>query len=57
MVERLQTTLTTRPNVTFLTHENGDHAFDNDDFHLYDETSSREAWEQTVGWLAENLPA
>ena len=56
-VEQLQATLTTEPTVTFVTHENGDHAFDNDDFHLYDETSSREAWAQSVDWLAEHLPA
>ena len=57
VVEQLQATLTTEPTVTFVTHELGDHAFDNDDFHLYDETSSREAWAQTVDWLAEHLPA
>jgi carboxymethylenebutenolidase len=57
LVERLQSTLTTQPSVTFHTHESGDHAFDNGDFHLYDEASSREAWAQTVDWLAEHLPA
>ena len=56
-VEQLQATLGTLDSVTFRTHENGDHAFDNDDFQLYDEASSREAWEQTVTWLAEHLPA
>lgn len=56
VVEQLRATLT-GDHVTFLTHENGDHAFDNDDFHLYDEGSSREAWAQTVAWLAEHLPA
>ena len=57
LVDRLQATLADQPGVTFRTHEHGDHAFDNDDFHLYDETSSREAWAQTVDWLAEHLPA
>jgi len=57
VVQQLRTTLSTQDTVTFITHENGDHAFDNDDFHLYDETSSREAWAQTVDWLGEHLPA
>jgi carboxymethylenebutenolidase len=57
MVEQIQATLTTQDSVTFITHEGGDHAFDNDDFHLYDEQSSTQAWGQTVDWLAEHLPA
>ena len=57
MVDRLEATLASRPGVTFRTHESGDHAFDNDDFRLYDEASSREAWAQTVDWLAQHLPA
>lgn len=58
MVEQLRSALSGDgvDGVTFHTHETGDHAFDNDDFDLYDETSSREAWAQTVDWLAEHLP-
>ena len=55
MVEQLQSVLANE-HVTVHTHETGDHAFDNDDFGLYDETSSREAWAQTEAWLAEHLP-
>ena len=57
MVEQVQATLSTQDTVTFLTHENGDHAFDNGDFHLYDEATSQKAWAQTVDWLRQNLPA
>ncbi len=57
MVERVEQALTAVDDVTFLTYEEGDHAFDNADFHLYDEATSRLAWERTVTWLAEHLPA
>ena len=56
VVEQLRETLS-GDHVTFRTHETGDHAFDNDDFGLYDEASSQEAWAQTEAWLAEHLPA
>ncbi len=56
MVEQIQATLTTQDSVTFIAHETGDHAFDNDDFHLYDEETATRAWGQTVDWLAEHLP-
>lgn len=55
VVEQLRETLSA-DRVTFHTHETGDHAFDNDDFGLYDEASSREAWAQTEAWLAQHLP-
>lgn len=56
MVDQLQAALDTGSDVTFLTYGGADHAFDNPDFHLYDETSSRLAWERTTTWLAEHLP-
>ncbi len=55
-VERIEQTLTADPRVTFVTYEDGDHAFDNPDFHLYGEAPSRLAWTRTEDWLAEHLP-
>jgi carboxymethylenebutenolidase len=57
MVERIEAALSAVPGVTFLTYEGADHAFDNPDFHLYDETTARLAWQRTTAWLAEHLPA
>lgn len=56
VVEQLEARLSAVDGVTVVTHEGGDHAFDNADFQLYDEASSRAAWERTVAWLAEHLP-
>ena len=56
VVERIEQTLTADPRVTFVTYEDGDHAFDNDDFANYDEAVSRLAWTRTEDWLAEHLP-
>ena len=54
-VERVRSTLES-PQVTFLTYEGADHAFDNDDFHLHHPEATREAWQHTVDFLAEHLP-
>jgi carboxymethylenebutenolidase len=55
-VERLDAVLSAVPGVTFLTYEGADHAFDNPDFHLYDEAAARLAWDRTAAWLGEHLP-
>lgn len=56
VVERLEADLSVVPGVTFLTYEGADHAFDNSDFHLYDEAASILAWQRTADWLGEHLP-
>lgn len=56
VVERIREALTPLEQVTFHSYETADHAFDNDDFFLYDEQASRLAWDRTADWLAENLP-
>jgi carboxymethylenebutenolidase len=56
VVEQIRDALEPMENVTFHTYETGDHAFDNHDFFLYDEESSRLAWDRTAAWLGENLP-
>lgn len=55
-VERIQQVLAADPRVTFVTYDDGDHAFDNPDFALYGEAPSRLAWSRTEDWLAEHLP-
>ncbi|HYH35738.1 MAG TPA: dienelactone hydrolase family protein [Nocardioides sp.] len=37
-------------------YEGANHAFDNDDFFLYHEESSRRAWETTLAFLRRHLP-
>jgi carboxymethylenebutenolidase len=54
-VESIRDVLSPQDTVTFETYE-ADHAFDNDDFHLYDADSSATAWSRTEAWLAEHLP-
>ena len=39
------------------TYEGANHAFDNDDFPLHHPEASRQAWETTLGFLREQLPA
>ena len=56
MVESIRDALSAQDQVTFWTYE-ADHAFDNDDFHLFDPDSSALAWSRTEAWLAEHLPA
>ena len=55
-VQRVRDVVDQSPRTTFVTYEGADHAFDNDDFHLYSESASRLAWAKTEEWLAENLP-
>lgn len=56
MVESIRDALAPLDHVTFETYE-ADHAFDNDDFHLYDADASALAWSRSEAWLADNLPA
>jgi carboxymethylenebutenolidase len=56
VVERIEQVLTADPRVTFVTYEEGDHAFDNPDFVNYHEDVARLAWARTEDWLAEHLP-
>ena len=39
-------------DVVFETYEGANHAFDNDDFHLYDPDASALAWQRTLDFLA-----
>ena len=39
------------------TYEGANHAFDNDDFPLHHAEASRQAWDKTLGFLREQLPA
>ncbi len=39
------------------TYEGANHAFDNDDFPLHHAEASRQAWDTTLGFLREQLPA
>lgn len=55
-VQQIRDAVDRSPQSTFVTYEGADHAFDNDDFHLYNQAASRLAWAKTVEWLAENLP-
>lgn len=57
VVEAIRDRLTVADEVTFETYEGADHAFDNHDFHLYDEGASRLAWAKTEEWLRATLPA
>ena len=41
--------------VSFETYEGADHAFDNDDFHLYHPEAAALAWERTTVFLAAHL--
>ena len=56
VVEQIRDTLSPLDHVTFHTYETADHAFDNDDFFLFDQEASRLAWGRTTEWLARNLP-
>jgi carboxymethylenebutenolidase len=56
MVERIRDTLSPQEQVRFETYDGADHAFDNDDFHLYDADASALAWQRTADFLAERLP-
>jgi carboxymethylenebutenolidase len=56
-VQRIKETLTARPNVVFELHEGANHAFDNHDVPaLYHAEASATAWNQTVNFLARELP-
>jgi carboxymethylenebutenolidase len=57
VVESVRDALQPLDQVTFVSYEGADHAFDNPDFHLYDEAASRLAWGRTTDWLADHLPA
>lgn len=56
MVEKIRETLSVLDQVTFESYETADHAFDNDDFFLFDADASALAWERTVAFLADRLP-
>jgi carboxymethylenebutenolidase len=43
--------------VEFETYEGANHAFDNDDFFLFDADASEVAWERTLRFLGRHLPA
>ena len=54
--KRIRDVVEQAPEATFVTYEGADHAFDNADFRLHDESASRLAWAKTEEWLAEQLP-
>jgi carboxymethylenebutenolidase len=56
MVEQIRDTLTPLEQVVWFSYETADHAFDNDDFMLFDAEASALAWERTAAFLAERLP-
>ncbi len=56
MVERIRDSLVPLDHVVFESYENADHAFDNDDFMLFDADASALAWERTVAFLTSRLP-
>jgi carboxymethylenebutenolidase len=56
MVEQIRDTLSALDQVVWESYETADHAFDNDDFMLYDAEASALAWERTAAFLAERLP-
>jgi carboxymethylenebutenolidase len=55
-VEKIRDTLNAFDQVDFETYEGADHAFDNDDFHLYDADASALAWKRTAEFLRTRLP-
>lgn len=57
VVERIQASLAPLDQVRFETYPAADHAFDNDDFLYFDADASALAWERTVAFLGEHLPA
>jgi len=56
MVEQIRDTVSPLEQVTFETYEEADHAFDNDDFMLFNAEASALAWERTVTFLDTHLP-
>ena len=54
-VEQIRDILVQQDNVTFETYD-ADHAFDNDDFYLYDGAASALAWQRTLAFLEQHLP-
>ena len=56
MVEKIRDSLSPLDQVTFHAYEDGDHAFDNNDFMLFGADASALAWERTVAFLARHLP-
>jgi len=54
-VEQIRDILVRQDNVTFETYD-ADHAFDNDDFFLYDGAASALAWQRTLAFLEQHLP-
>ena len=57
VVEKVRDILAALPQVVFESYENADHAFDNDDFVLFDADASALAWQRTVDFLRHRLPA
>lgn len=57
--ERIRAAVTASPDVPvrFETYAGADHAFDNDDFPMHHPEASATAWDRTLGFLAEHLPA
>jgi carboxymethylenebutenolidase len=56
-VENVHEVLAALPQVVFESYENADHAFDKDDFVLFDADASALAWQRTVDFLRHRLPA
>ncbi len=57
-VARIRAAVTgTGHTVAFETYDGADHAFDNADFALHHPEASARAWERTVAFLREHLPA
>jgi carboxymethylenebutenolidase len=58
-VERIREAVTSAPGgpVRFETYEGANHAFDNPDFLLHHPQASALAWERTLSFLGEHLPA
>ena len=56
VVEAVRDVLVRQPSVTFELYEDGDHAFDNDEFPLYGAEESALAWQRTADFLARHLP-
>jgi carboxymethylenebutenolidase len=56
-VEQIREAVTAGPaQVQFESYPGANHAFDNDDFFLFDEAASTLAWERTLRFLGDHLP-
>lgn len=55
-VRRVEASLTRQPATTFLTYEDADHAFDNDEMPWHHPGAATLAWQRTLEFLAQHLP-